>query len=99
MIPAIIVQIMLGADFPICTAESFQDYPVVVFAQDTFCVFWVDERLFGLTEQYALYGARVATDGHVVDPDGKLIYSDSVANPFDVAFDGSNLLAVCRDGC
>lgn len=99
MIIVMLVQMLLGVDFPICTAESFQDHPVVTYTDNTFCVFWVDERLFGSTEQYAVFGARVTTDGHVVDPDGKLIYSDSVANRFDVAFDGTNLLVVCRDGC
>lgn len=90
---------LLSFDFPICTAESFQDYPVVTYTDNTFCVFWVDERLFGSTEQYAVYGARVTIDGHVVDPNGKLIYSDSVASRFDVAFDCTNSLVVCRNGC
>ena len=99
MISVLLLQLLLGVDFPICTAESFQDHPVVTYADDKFCVFWADERLYGSTEQYAVYGARVTTNGHVVDPDGKLIFCDSVANRFDATFDGTNLLVVCRNGC
>ncbi len=91
--------VLSGADFPICTAPSFQDHPVVRYVDGVYYVFWCDERFYSSSQEYAVYGARVTSDGHVIDPDGKLIFCDSVNTRFDVAFDGSNFLAVCRNGC
>jgi hypothetical protein len=90
---------MMGSDFPICTAPSFQDYPVVKQVDDLYYVFWADQRLFSSTQKYAVYAARVTADGHVIDPDGKLIFCDSAASRFDVAFGVSSFLGVCRNGC
>ena len=99
MISLFLLFAILRSDFSICTAPSFQDYPVVKQVDDLYYVFWADQRLFSSTEKYAVYGARVTADGHVIDPDGKLIFCDSVADRFDVAFGVSNFLVVCRNGC
>jgi hypothetical protein len=90
---------LLGADFPICTAQEYQSFPVVEYASGMFYVFWLDHRQYPLKQLYAIYGARVTPDGHVIDPDGKLVYCDSASGQFDVAFDGSNFLVTCRNGC
>lgn len=99
MISSLLLLTLFGLDFPICTAPSFQDYPVVKYVDGLYCVFWSDQRLFSSMQQYAVYGARVTVDGHVIDPDGIPIFRDSVASRFDVAFGISNFLAVCRNGC
>jgi hypothetical protein len=99
MISVFLVFILSGVDFPVCAAPSFQDHPVVRYVEGMYYVFWSDQRLFSSTQQYAVYGARVTGDGHVIDPDGKPIFCDSVASSFDAAFGGSDFLVVCRNGC
>ena len=88
-----------GFDFAVCTAPSFQDHPVVAHLDTLYYVFWVDERFFSAKQQYAVYGARVTENGHVLDPDGRLLHCDSTASKFDAAFGISNFLTVCRNGC
>lgn len=92
-----IVISIVCADFAICTADTNQHVPAVLFANDQYYVFWQDERMFPTQEFMSLYCARVTKDGSVIDPDGKLIYSDSFALEFDVAYDGSNFLVAFRD--
>jgi hypothetical protein len=99
MISSLLFSVFLGLDFPICTAESYQDYPVVRYINGLYYVFWTDERFFSSAQKFSVYVARVTTDGHVLDPDGKIIFCDSVTSRFDVAFGISNFLAVCRNGC
>lgn len=99
MAHAFMICMLLGADFPICTAQEYQSFPVVEYASDMFYVFWIDRRLYPIKQQYAIYGARITPDGHVIDPDGKLVFCDSASGQFDVAFDGSNFLIVCRNRC
>jgi hypothetical protein len=99
MLSVLLLFAVSGFDFAVCTAPRFQDYPVVAYLDTLYYVFWADERLFPAKQQYAVYGARVTAYGHVLDPDGRLLYSDSTASKFDAAFGISNFLAVCRNGC
>lgn len=88
---------LFGADFPICTETANQNTPVVLYANNQYYVFWQDERLVASQFRYAICAARVALDGTVLDPDGKIVYVDSAAGIIDAAFDGSNFLVVFRD--
>ena len=99
MIGTLALLVLSGTDFPVCTAPSFQDHSVVRYVNGCYYVFWCDERFYSSTHLYAVYGARVTADGHVIDPDGKLIFCDSVNTRFGVAFGSSEFLAVCRNGC
>jgi len=88
--------VLLGADFPICTAANFNGYPSIHYANDQYCVFWVDQRLL---PNMSIFGARVAKDGTLLDPNGVEIYTDSASYDCDVAYDGTNFLVVTRNHC
>ncbi|MCK4250141.1 hypothetical protein KAX97_01745 [candidate division WOR-3 bacterium] len=88
--------VLIGRDFPISTAYEAQYYPVVIFANDQYYVFWEDYRLY--YSDKSIYAARVTTDGTVIDPDGKLILSDRTVIA-DIAFDGVNFLVAIQDSC
>ena len=87
---------LVGADFPISTATGFTGYPSIVYAQDHYCVFWIDQRRYPLT---STYGARVTPGGTVLDPAGVEIYTDSAGYRCSAASDGANLLVVFRNHC
>ncbi len=89
---------LVGADFPICTAASYQAYPSVCYANDRFYVFWVDQRQTS-PKQMAIYGARVTKSGTVLDPDGRELYKDSAGYRCSAAWDGTNFLIVTRNHC
>ena len=91
-----LVLALLSGDFPISTAPNYTGYPSVCYANNQFYVFWIDQRNLPLR---SLYGARVTTDGTVLDPTGRELYTDSAGYNCDVAFDGTNLLAVTRNHC
>ena len=91
-----ILFVLVGGDFPISAAPNYTGYPSVCHANDQFYVFWIDQRHLPLM---SLYGARVTVDGTVLDPDGRELYTDSAGYNCDVAFDGTNLLAVTRNHC
>lgn len=93
---SILVLALISSDFPISTAPNYTGYPSVCYANDQFYVFWIDQRSYPLR---SLYGARVTTDGTVLDPDGRELYTDSAGYSCDVAFDGTNFLAVTRNHC
>jgi hypothetical protein len=95
----VLVCMLFGADFPICKASDFQDYTEVEYAEDLFYVFWIDRRFYSVNEKFAIYGARIRTDGRVVDPDGKLLYCDSTADGLDVARGLNDLFVVSRNHC
>lgn len=97
MILASMVLLLLQADFPICNAGDHQHTPVVLYENNQYYVFWQDCRYFASQYKYALFAARVSKNGSVIDPQGKMIYSDSAAPIFDAAYDGSNFLVVFRD--
>ena len=88
-----------GADFPICTAVDVQDYPCAVYANDQYYVFWVDNRHHLVDSVHSVYGARVSANGTVIDPDGKLLFSNEAGYATCAAYDGTNLLVVFRDSC
>jgi hypothetical protein len=91
-----ILAALIGGDFPISTAPNYSGYPSVCYANDQFYVFWIDQRNLPLM---SLFGARVTTDGTVLDPSGRELYTDSAGYSSDVAFDGTNFLAVTRNHC
>ena len=99
IINSLFVIFLAAADFPICTAESFQDHPVVKYVDNTYYVFWIDHRFYPSLNKYAVYGARVSPEGNVLDPDGKLLFCDSADSRIDVDFGVSDFLLVCRNGC
>ena len=94
--PLLVINLYLvTTDFPICTELGVQNDPCTSYENDQYYVFWTDSRVFGF---YALYGARISTGGTVLDPDGKLLFQDSIARP-RAAYDGSSFLVVWREGC
>jgi hypothetical protein len=90
---------IINADFPICTADDVQQYPCAVFANNQYYAFWIDDRYHVADSTHAVFGARVGTDGTVVDPDGKLLFQREAGYTTSAAYDGTNLLVVFRDSC
>ncbi|MDH4212130.1 MAG: hypothetical protein OEV79_11855 [candidate division WOR-3 bacterium] len=88
-----------GADFPICTAVDVQEYPCAVFANNQYYVFWADNRYHIVDSSHTIFGARVSTGGTVIDPDGKLLFSNEPGYATCAAYDGTNLMVVFRDSC
>ncbi len=86
-------------DFPICTADGLQEYPCAIFANNQYYAFWIDDRYYFAESTHAVVGGRVATDGTVIDPDGKMLFKRQVGYATDVAYDGTNFLVVFRDSC
>jgi hypothetical protein len=97
MILTVVLTIFLvQADFPICPAVNFSGYPACDFQNGQFYVFWIDQRT---SPNMAIYGARIARDGTVLDPSGIQVYNDSAGYSCNAAFDGSNFLVVTRNHC
>jgi hypothetical protein len=92
---SLMVFLLIGADFPICTYESGMFCPSIYFTNNQYYVMWSDGRYDSL---WSLYGTRVSKSGNVLDPGGKFFYKDSVVTP-QIAYDGSNFLVVFREGC
>ena len=92
----LLLLVLVGADFPICTASGYTGYSSVVYAQDQFYVFWEDQRQAPLT---GVYGARVTKQGTVLDPASVELFTDSVGYRVSAAWDGSNFLVVTREHC
>jgi hypothetical protein len=90
---------LVGTDFPICTATNSQFYPKVLCANDQYYVFWSDRRYYEVDTSYAVFGARVALDGTVIDPNGKELFKRQAAYVPAAAYDGTNFLVVYRDSC
>ncbi|MBI3607922.1 MAG: hypothetical protein HY207_08140, partial [Nitrospirae bacterium] len=55
------------APIEVSAAPGEQSYPAVAARRDEAVVIWVDRRAAG---PFALYGARLAADGRVLDPEG-----------------------------
>ena len=91
--------LLIGSDFVICDVDEHQSYPVVDHFQGLYYVFWTDRRFYPVNEEFALYAARVDPDGHVLDPDGRLIFRDSTSEASDVAHDQNALFVVARNHC
>lgn len=88
--------LLIAGDFQISTEIQDQFYPVVTFAYDKYYVFWYDMRFY--SPDRSIFAARVATNGTLLDPAGKLILRDRTVR-VDVAHDGVNFLAVIQDSC
>jgi hypothetical protein len=79
----------------ISTAANDKFSPVVAFGGSNYLVAWNDQR----TDAGDIYGARVGTDGTVLDPAGIAISAaPGVQTSPYVAFDGANYLALWDDG-
>ena len=91
--------IVLGADFPICTAIDVQAYPCAIYANNQYYAFWIDDRYYSADSTHAVFGARISTNGTVIDPDGKMLFERQAGFATDVAYDGTNFLVVFRDSC
>ncbi len=79
----------------ISNAARDQLYPAIIFGSTNYFVVWDDYRS---NTDYDIYGARVDQSSSVLDPNGILVTSaiNYQLNP-DVAFDGTNYLAVWED--
>jgi hypothetical protein len=100
MVLAAVMSILIfNADFAICTADDVQQYPCAVFANDQYYVFWMDDRHHFVDSVHAVFGARVSTNGTVIDPDGKLLFAREAGFTPCAAYDGANFLVVFRDSC
>ncbi|KPJ58903.1 MAG: hypothetical protein AMJ46_13320 [Latescibacteria bacterium DG_63] len=80
----------------IASASSWQESPAVAFDGDNYLVVWRDGR--GPSDYYDIYGARVSSEGIVLDPDGIPICTSEMTqmNPA-AAFDGTGFLVVWED--
>ena len=80
---------------PISTAAGNQGYPAIAFNGTNCLAVWEDTRS-GTTGD--IYGARISTDGSVLDPNGIAINSSasSQSDP-DVASDGTDWFVVWSD--
>jgi len=87
---------LISADFPICTAANFNGYPTIHYANDQYYIFWIDQRLL---PNMSIFGARVAKDGTLLDPNGVEIYTDSASYDCNVAYDDTNFLVLTRNHC
>ena len=99
MIAFPLLLILFNSDFPISTAYDHQYYPMVCFANDQYYVFWEDRRYVLSDALYSVFCARVTTDGTVLDPGGKILFSNAVHYDIDAAFDGTNFLVAFEDSC
>lgn len=84
--------------FPVCTAEGDQYKSKVCRADAGFMVVWQDERDFESTG-YDVYGARVRSDGTVLDPQGmEIAHSNLWEKSPDVGWVGETALAIWQKG-
>lgn len=94
-----VLLILINSDFPVSTAYDHQYYPVVCYAEDQYYVFWEDRRYVSSDALYSVFCTRVTTDGTVLDPDGKLLFTNAVHYDIDAAFDGTSFLVAFEDSC
>ena len=84
-----------SSGIPISVAADDQWSPAVAFGDTGYLVVWTDCR----SGSYDIYGARVSADGSVLDTSGISISAATGARDHpDVAYDGTNFLAVWADG-
>jgi phosphoribosylformylglycinamidine (FGAM) synthase PurS component len=83
------------AGFVISQAVNDQYYPAVGFGGASFLLAWEDDRG---GSGYDIYGARVTTQGEVLDPAGLLMsQSANDQNSSAAGFDGENFLVAWAD--
>ena len=85
---------IISADFPICDQPEGQYQPSVIYFDSLYYVFWSDHR-----NAMTICGARVQSDGTVIDTSGHFLYYGYMLCDVRVAHDGQNLLVVFRYGC
>ncbi|MEN8224021.1 MAG: FlgD immunoglobulin-like domain containing protein [Bacteroidota bacterium] len=83
----------------ISTGPEYRQWPDVSFDGTNYMVVWHDRRSGLLAGNWSVYGARVATDGQVLDPDGIPIATDDskFEGLAELCFDGTNYLVVWKD--
>lgn len=87
-------------DFTISDAGNNQIAPCLFTHGDQYYVFWSDLRDYSTRSLAGMYVARISRTGQVLDYNGKLVFLDSTRDEGPrVAFDGTNFLAVVRNGC
>ena len=83
---------------PISRAPNAQARPAVASAGSDFLVIWRDTRNTATSGGHTfgghIYGARVNSDGYVLDPDGFLVSTEAFGASTSVAFGGTDFLAV-----
>lgn len=80
---------------PVCLANTHQTYPTVAFGGDQYLVVWQDSR----DGNNDIYGARVATDGSVIDSTGGFVISDGTGSQEspEISFGDGQYLVVWQD--
>ncbi len=82
------------AGLAVCTASGWQTSPQVAWGDQVYLVVWQDHRN-GYSD---VYGARVDSDGNVLDPDGfPICAGEWWAESPSVAWDDTNFLVVWSD--
>lgn len=83
----------------ISSDTNYQWNPAVAFGGSEYFVTWQDRR-FGASSGWAVYGARVTTSGTLLDSSGILIQRHRGYNDITpaVAFDGTNFLVLWNEG-
>ena len=80
--------------FPISSKNSFSNQPKVVFDGQNFLVVWVDGRNLS----YDIYGARVSTDGEVIDVNGFAVHASGYSKSgLALEFNGTHATVIWRD--
>ncbi len=88
-------EIIDPAGFIISAAVRSQDQPAVLFGNTNYLVVWRDYRSGGYTD---IYGARVTTDGLVLDSTGFVVSQAALSQSSPaLAYDGTNYLVVWGD--
>ena len=83
---------------PISTADNDQLSPAVGFDGGNFLVVWQDDRVSRDPYNEETYGARVTSDGEVLDTDGIGLSIMHASQTYPaVAFDGTNYLVAWQD--
>ena len=81
--------------FPVDTAPTSKSYPATAFGDSVYLAAWGDNR--GATG-LDIYCARIGMDGHVLDPDGIVVCSETLDQDYpDISFDGENFLVAWHD--
>jgi hypothetical protein len=87
--------ILDSSPFTVSSAVYEQSNPNIGFGDTTYMVVWQDNRNAGVND---IYGARIKTDGTVLDPDGIAISTAAGSQTYpSVAFGDTNFVVVWGD--